>query len=114
MVSIGAKLQEHQNGYPIATFSTVVMRIKKGKSVFFSLILDHGQGGWKALSIVADDAVYVARFETSLNQQRQGTVKTLIRSSDDSFTVELADTIFSFRGIGFLEVMKHSITVFRK
>ena len=92
-------------------FSTVVMRIEKGKSVFFSLILDHGQGGWKALSIIANDAVYVARFETSLNLRQQATVKTLIRSSDDSFTVELADTVLTFGGIGFLEGMKYSISV---
>lgn len=94
-----------------AIFSTVVMRIDKGKSAFLSLILDHGRGGWKALSIVASDAVYVASFDNLLQHHRQGAVKTLIRSSDDSFTVALADTVLSFGGIGFLEGMKYSITV---
>jgi DNA-binding SARP family transcriptional activator len=94
-----------------ATFSTVAMRIGKGKSIFLSLILDHGNGGWNSLSIIADNAVYIASFEKLLQHHGMEMINTLIRSSDDSFTVELADTVLTFGGIGFLEGMKYSISV---
>lgn len=94
-----------------ASFSTLLMSIKRGNTSLLSLIFDHRPGDLSSLTFVGNNAVNTIKSEKILKSLPTTTVTALIRSSDDSFTLAMADTVLVITGFDFTKGGKYKITI---
>ncbi|MBE0675527.1 MAG: hypothetical protein IH591_12780 [Bacteroidales bacterium] len=94
-----------------ASFTSLLMRIERGKTIFLSLYLTSSRGDTSSITMVGTDAIQTYKTVINLTDNGETEVSVLMNSDGDSLTLIIGGSEYTFLRPGFVDGAKYNITI---